>query len=207
MGVEELVVGELEVPLGVGEVLGEVEGLDMAMQELPQAMVLVLLAAWVGMEMWLGVLVGHVLVKPLEVVATVGLAMAMGTVRMVMGPLQDMEHEAVAMEQAQVAMAAQWQEELVLGAMGEGDMGMHILLAMQITHGDQLEWTPTILLQQGQALRAVAAIAWGVEQQLRGLPLEQLAMGEVMAPLAGSHIEVLMHASGPTLLLVFALAS
>ncbi len=172
--------GELEVPPGVGEVLGEVEGLDMAMQELPQAMVLVLLAAWVGMEMWLGVLVGHVLVKPLEVVATVGLAMAMGTVRMVMGRLQDMEHEAVAMEQAQVAMAAQWQEDLVLGAMGEGDMGMHILQAMQITHGDQ---------------------------QLRGLPLEQLAMGEVMAPLAGSHIEVLMHASGPTLLLVFALAS
>lgn len=207
MGVEELVVGELEVPLGVGEVLGEVEGLDMAMQELLQAMVLVLLAAWVGMEMWLGVLVGHVLVKPLEVVATVGLAMAMGTVRMVMGPLQDMEHEAVAMEQAQVAMAAQWQEELVLGAMGEGDMGMHILQAMQITRGDQLEWTPTILLQQGQALQAVAAIAWGVEQQLRGLPLERLAMGEVMAPLAGSHIEVLMHASGPTLLLVFALAS
>jgi hypothetical protein len=32
-------------------------------------------------------------------------------------------------------------------------------------------------------------------------------MGEVMAPLAGSHIEVLMHASGPTLLLVLALAS
>jgi hypothetical protein len=56
-----------------------------------------------------------------------------------------MEDEAVAMGQAQV------REELVLGAMGEeGDMGMHTLQAMQIIiHGDQQEWTPTILHQQG----------------------------------------------------------
>jgi hypothetical protein len=90
MGVEEqLVVGDLVVLLGGGEVLGEVEELDMAMQEVQQGMVLLLLlVAWVGMGMFLGVQVVLVLVKPLEAVQPiVELAMAMGTVRVAMGPL------------------------------------------------------------------------------------------------------------------------
>ncbi len=89
-GVEEqLVVGDLVVLLGGGEVLGEVEELDMAMQEVQQGMVLLLLlVAWVGMGMFLGVQVVLVLVKPLEAVQPiVELAMAMGTVRVAMGPL------------------------------------------------------------------------------------------------------------------------
>jgi hypothetical protein len=90
MGVEEqLVVGDLVVHLGGEEVLGEVEELDMAMQEVQQGMVvLLLLVAWVGMGMFLGVQVALVLVKPLEAVQPiVELAMAMGTVRVAMGPL------------------------------------------------------------------------------------------------------------------------
>jgi len=90
MGVEEqLVVGDLVVLLGAEEVLGEVEDLDMAMQEVQQGMVLLLLlVAWVGMGMFLGVQVVLVLVKPLEAVQPmVELAMAMGTVRVAMGPL------------------------------------------------------------------------------------------------------------------------
>jgi hypothetical protein len=90
MGVEEqLVVGDLVVLLGGEEVLGEVEELDMAMQEVQQGMVLLLLlVAWVGMGMFLGVQVVLVLVKPLEAVQPiVELAMAMGTVRVAMGPL------------------------------------------------------------------------------------------------------------------------
>jgi len=91
MGVEEqLVVGDLVVLLGGEEVLGEVEDLDMAMQEVQQGMVLLLLllVAWVGMGMFLGVQVVLVLVKPLEAVQPmVELAMAMGTVRVAMGPL------------------------------------------------------------------------------------------------------------------------
>jgi hypothetical protein len=90
MGVEEqLVVGDLVVLLAGEEVLGEVEDLDMAMQEVQQGMVLLLLlVAWVGMGMFLGVQVVLVLVKPLEAVQPmVELAMAMGTVRVAMGPL------------------------------------------------------------------------------------------------------------------------
>jgi hypothetical protein len=90
MGVEEqLVVGDLVVLLAGEEVLGEVEELDMAMQEVQQGMVLLLLlVAWVGMGMFLGVQVVLVLVKPLEAVQPmVELAMAMGTVRVAMGPL------------------------------------------------------------------------------------------------------------------------
>jgi len=77
------------VLLAVEEVLGEVEDLDMAMQEVQQGMVLLLLlVAWVGMGMFLGVQVVLVLVKPLEAVQPmVELAMAMGTVRVAMGPL------------------------------------------------------------------------------------------------------------------------
>jgi hypothetical protein len=90
MGVEEqLVVGDLVVLLGGEEVHGEVEELDMAMQEVQQGMVLLLLlVAWVGMGMFLGVQVALVLVKPLEAVQPIAeLAMAMGTVKVAMGPL------------------------------------------------------------------------------------------------------------------------
>jgi hypothetical protein len=61
----------------------------MAMQEVQQGMVLLLLlVAWVGMGMFLGVQVVLVLVKPREAVQPiVELAMAMGTVRVAMGPL------------------------------------------------------------------------------------------------------------------------
>jgi hypothetical protein len=47
----------------------------------------------------------------------------------------------------QVVTAAQQGEELVVGAMDLVDMGIPILQAMEIIHGDQQEQTPTTLQQ------------------------------------------------------------
>jgi hypothetical protein len=76
------------------------------------------------------------------------LAMAMEVVKVVMAPVLHMEEDVVvAMGTVQVVTAAQQGEELVVGAMDLVDMGIPILQAMEIIHGDQQEQTPTILQQ------------------------------------------------------------
>jgi hypothetical protein len=76
------------------------------------------------------------------------LAMAMEVVKVVMAPVLHMEEDVVAaMGTVQVVTAAQQGEELVVGAMDLVDMGIPILQAMEIIHGDQQEQTPTTLQQ------------------------------------------------------------
>jgi hypothetical protein len=131
------------------EMLGGVEVLDIQIQESQQAMEPVVAAAWEGMEQQSGVQVLVELVKLLEVLLDMlVLAMAMEVVKVVMAPVLHMEQDVVvAMGTVQVVTAAQQGEELVVGAMDLVDMGIPILQAMEIIHGDQQEQTPTILQQ------------------------------------------------------------
>jgi hypothetical protein len=131
------------------EVLGGVEVLDIQIQESQQAMEPVVAAAWEGMEQQPGVQVLVELVKLPEVLLDMlVLAMAMEVVKVVMAPVLHMEEDVVvAMGTVQVVTAAQQGEELVVGAMELVDMGIPILQAMEIIHGDQQEQTPTTLQQ------------------------------------------------------------
>lgn len=131
------------------EVLGGVEVLDIQIQESQQAMEPVVAAAWEGMEQQPGVQVLVELVKLPEVLLDMlVLAMAMEVVKVVMAPVLHMEEDVVvAMGTVQVVTAAQQGEELVVGAMDLVDMGIPILQAMEIIHGDQQGQTPTTLQQ------------------------------------------------------------
>jgi hypothetical protein len=131
------------------EVLGGVEVLDIQIQKSRQAMEPVVAAAWEGMEQQPGVQVLVELVKLLEVLLDMlVLAMAMEVVKVVMAPVLHMEEDVVvAMGTVQVVTAAQQGEELVVGAMDLVDMGIPILQAMEIIHGDQQEQTLTALQQ------------------------------------------------------------
>jgi hypothetical protein len=126
-----------------------VEVLDIQIQESQQAMEPVVAAAWEGMEQQSGVQVLVELVKLPEVLLDMlVLAMAMEVVKVVMAPVLHMEQDVVAaMGTVQVVTAAQQGEELVVGAMDLVDMGIPILQAMEIIHGDQQEQTPTTLQQ------------------------------------------------------------
>ncbi len=99
MGVEGQAVGELQVFLEGEEVLGAVEELAMAQQEMPQAMGAVVLVPWLAMEVQVGAQVGLELLQQQEALQDmVVLVMAMEAVKVVMDLLQDMEGEAAATE-------------------------------------------------------------------------------------------------------------
>jgi hypothetical protein len=99
MGVEGQAVGELQMFLEGEEVLGAVEELAMAQQEMPQAMGAVVLVPWLAMEVQVGAQVGLELLQQQEALQDmVVLVMAMEAVKVVMDLLQDMEGEAAAME-------------------------------------------------------------------------------------------------------------
>jgi hypothetical protein len=116
------------------EVLGGVEGLVMAQQEVPPAMGPVV---WLAMEVQVGVQVGLVPLKQLEVLQDmVVLAMAMEAAKMAMALLPDMELEAMAMVPLQLPMGVQQLQGLVVAVMGQ-DMVICMLLGMEIIHGDQ----------------------------------------------------------------------
>jgi hypothetical protein len=99
MGVEGQAVGELQIFLEREEVLGAVEELAMAQQEMPQATGAVVLVPWLAMEVQVGAQVGLELLQQQEALQDmVVLVMAMEAVKVVMGLLQDMEGEAAATE-------------------------------------------------------------------------------------------------------------
>jgi hypothetical protein len=99
MGVEGQAVGELQIFLEGEEVLGAVEELAMAQQEMPQAMGAVVLVPWLAMEVQVGAQVGLELLQQQEAPQDmVVLVMAMEAVKVVMDLLQDMEGEAAATE-------------------------------------------------------------------------------------------------------------
>jgi len=99
MGLEGQAVGVLQVFLEGEEVLGAVEELAMAQQEMPQAMGAVVLVPWLAMEVQVGAQVGLELLQQQEALQDmVVLVMAMEAVKVVMDLLQDMEGEAAAME-------------------------------------------------------------------------------------------------------------
>jgi hypothetical protein len=186
------------------EVLGGVEGLVMAQQEVPPAMGPVV---WLAMEVQAGVQVGLGPLKQLEVLQDmVVLAMAMEAAKMAMALLPDMELEAMAMVPLQLPMGLQQLQGLVVAVMGQ-DMVICMLLGMEIIHGDQQDQRLTAVVQQGQQLLAVGATAWGLERQLMVQPMGLQVMGEGMVQQEGRHNEVPMHALGLTQLLVTALAS
>jgi hypothetical protein len=187
------------------EVLGGVEGLVMAQQEVPPAMGPVV---WLAMEVQAGVQVGLGPLKQLEVLQDmVVLAMAMEAAKMAMALLPDMELEAMAMVPLQLPMGLQQLQGLVVAVMGQ-DMVICMLLGMEIIHGDQEGQRLTPVVQQGQQwLQAVEATAWGLELQLMLQPMGLQGMGEGMVQQEGRHNEVLMHALGLTQLPVIAQAS
>jgi hypothetical protein len=99
MGVEGQAVGELQIFLEGEEVLGAVEELAMAQQEMPQAMGAVVLVPWLAMGVQVGAQVGLELLQQQEALQDmVVLVMAMEAVKVVMDLLQDMEGEAAATE-------------------------------------------------------------------------------------------------------------
>jgi hypothetical protein len=99
MGVEGQAVGELQIFLEGEEVLGAVEELAMAQQEMPQAMGAVVLVPWLAMEVQVGAQVGLELLQQQEAPQDmVVLVMAMEAMKVVMDLLQDMEGEAAATE-------------------------------------------------------------------------------------------------------------
>jgi hypothetical protein len=99
MGLEGQAVGVLQVFLEGEEVLGAVEELAMAQQEMPQAMGAVVLVPWLAMEVQVGAQVGLELLQQQEALQDmVVLVMAMEAVKVVMDLLQDMEGEAAATE-------------------------------------------------------------------------------------------------------------